>query len=310
MSFGKERIASGWKAANGATGSDGIGNLAAFAAYGLWGFLPLFWKSLSAVEPLQILCHRIVWAAMFTLILLAIKGKLAAFSLRMGDWRRLSMAALASVFITMNWGIYIWAVNSGHVTESSLGYYINPLVSVALGALFLKERLDRFTVSAVAIALMGLAAAAAMMGRIPWIALILAFSFGFYGLVKKKAKLDPLEGLAAETLIAAPFALAFIVFRHQTGAGAFGNGKALDTAFLALSGAITAIPLLLFAVATNRITLTRLGFIQYLSPTIQLVLGYFVFGERLKAPMIVAFGAVILAVAIYASSRRRFSPRT
>jgi chloramphenicol-sensitive protein RarD len=286
-----------------------IGTLAAFAAYGMWGLFPLYWKSLVKVEALQILGHRIVWAAAFVLILLAFGRKLGSFFGLFKDRRRVLYVAAASVLITANWGIYIWAVNSGHVTESSLGYYINPLVSVALGAIFFRDRLDRFTVAAVAIAAAGVAAASFMMGTVPWVSLALALTFGLYGLVKKKAGLEPLAGLAAETVFATPLALAFLLSRHLAGAGSFGGPDPKATVLLALAGIVTAVPLICFAAAANRITLTRMGFIQYVSPTSQLLLGVLVFGERLGAPMLVAFATVIGAVALYALSRGRAKPR-
>jgi chloramphenicol-sensitive protein RarD len=193
------------------------------------------------------------------------------------------------------------------VTESALGYYINPLVSVALGAIFFRERMDKWTSWAVGIAAAGVAVASILMGSVPWISLALATSFGLYGLVKKKAGLEPLAGLAAETLIASPFALAFLIFRHAAGAGSFGGHDTVATAMLFLAGVVTAVPLLFFAAAANRITLTRMGFIQYVSPTMQFVLGVFAFGEEVRAPMIAAFVAVIGAALLYAFTRGRAS---
>jgi chloramphenicol-sensitive protein RarD len=282
-----------------------IGTLAAFCAYTLWGLFPIYWKRLSGVESLQILCHRIVWAAAFTFVALLVTRKLGALAALFKERKRFLYAAAASVLICINWGVYIWAVNRGHVIESSLGYYINPLVSVALGAIFFREKLDRWTSWAVGIAATGVAVASIMMGRLPWISLVLATSFGFYGLVKKKAGLPPLVGLAAETLVAAPFALAYLVARQTAGAGSFGGSDTIATLMLFLAGVVTAIPLLLFASAANRITLTSMGFIQYVSPTMQLILGLLVYGESVKAPMIAAFVAVIGAVALYALTRAR-----
>jgi chloramphenicol-sensitive protein RarD len=286
-----------------------IGTFAALSAYLMWGLLPIYWKRLSGVESLQILAHRIVWAASFTLIALLVSGKRKALVGLLRDRKRALYAASASALITVNWGTYIWAVNSGHVTESSLGYYINPLVSVALGAIFFREKMDKWTSWAVGIAAAGVATASILMGSAPWISLALAGSFGFYGLVKKKAGLEPLAGLAAETLFASPFALAFLAFRHSTGAGSFGGADTVATVMLFLAGPITAVPLLCFAAAANRITLTRMGFIQYVSPTLQFALGAFLYGEVVKPPMAVAFVTVIGAVALYALTRGRRAPR-
>ena len=162
-----------------------LGTLAALAAYGLWGLLPVYWKLLSSVEPIQILAHRIVWALLFALVLLAATRKLPELAGLLRDWKRARYALAASLLVTLNWGTYIWAVNSGHVVESSLGYYINPLVSVALGAVFFRERLDKPTIAALCVASAGVVAATVIWGLLPWISLVLAFSFGFYGLVKK-----------------------------------------------------------------------------------------------------------------------------
>jgi len=282
-----------------------VGTLAAVAAYLMWGLLPVYWKRLSGVESLQILGHRIVWAAAFAVAALLATGRLGSLAALFRDRRRALYAAAASVLITINWGTYIWAVNSDHVVESSLGYYINPLVSVALGAIFLRERMDKWTSWAVGIAAAGVAIASIMIGRLPWISLVLATSFGLYGLVKKKAGLEPLAGLAAETLVVAPLAVAFLVARHAAGAGSFGGRDTVATAMLFLAGVATAVPLLFFAAAANRITLTRMGFVQYVSPTLQFALGVFAFGESVGPPMIAAFAAVIGAVALYALTRGR-----
>lgn len=282
-----------------------LGTLAALAAYGMWGLLPVYWKSLATVEPLQILAHRIVWALLFALVLLAATRRLPELAGLLRDWKRARFALAASLLVTLNWGTYIWAVNSGHVVESSLGYYINPLVSVALGAIFFRERLDRPTIAALCVAAAGVVAATVLSGQLPWISLVLAFSFGFYGLVKKKAGLPPLVGLAAETLFVSPLALAFLVFRGGSGLGAFATGRPGVSILLAFAGVVTALPLLSFAAAANRITLTRLGFVQYLSPSLQLILGLLAFGEDVKLPMVVAFASVLVAVTIYVFPRTK-----
>jgi chloramphenicol-sensitive protein RarD len=286
-----------------------VGTFAALGSYLMWGLFPIYWKRLSGVESLQILGHRIIWAGAFTILALLATRKVGTLAALFKDRKRTLYAIGASALITVNWGTYIWAVNSDHVTESSLGYYINPLVSVALGAIFFRERMDKWTCWAVGVATAGVAVASIMMGSLPWISLVLAGSFGFYGLVKKKAGLEPLTGLAAETLFAAPFALAFLAFRHASGAGAFGGGDSVATLMLFLAGAVTAVPLLCFAAAANRITLTRMGFIQYVSPTLQFFLGVLAYGETVTPPMIVAFVAVVGAVALYACTRPRSALR-
>ncbi len=282
-----------------------LGTLVGALTYSMWGLFPLYWKRLSGIEAFQVLSHRIVWAAAFCILLLVLTGRLGVLAEIARSRKRLLVAALAAFLVTINWGVYIWAVNAGHIIDSALGYYINPLFSVAFGAIFLRERLDRFTIAAVSIAAAGVIAATVMLGRPPIIPLVLGSSFGLYGLVKKKAALDPVAGLAVETLVLSPFALAFLLSRHLAGAGGFGGPDGIATLMLALAGPVTAIPLMTFAFATNRITLQRLGFVQYISPSLQLLLGIFLYRESISPAMTVAFVSVFVAVIIYAGTRRR-----
>ena len=288
------------------------GTLAAFAAYGMWGLFPLYWKQLSSVEPTQILAHRIIWAALFCVALMAAKGRLAEIAEIInlhGNKKRLLMVLSASAMVTVNWGLYIWAVNTGRVTESALGYYINPLLSIAFGVLFFREKADRWTRIAVSVAAACIVGAAIAYGSVPWVSLLLAFSFAVYGSLKKSLGLDPLLGLTIETLVAAPFALGFLLSRQLSGMGAYWNGGATVTLLLTLAGIGTAIPLLLFAVATNSISLQKMGFIQYVSPTSQLFLGLVVFDEKPTKALLVAFMGVIFAVLLYVVTRKRISTR-
>lgn len=282
-----------------------LGTLAAFAAYGSWGIFPLYWKQLSSVEPFQILAHRIVWAAIFCFALMASKGRLAEILELVRNRKKFLTVILASAMVTANWGIYIWAVNSGRVMESALGYYINPLLSVAFGALFFREKADAWTKIAVAVAAAGILGAAAVYGSVPWTSLIIALTFAIYGALKKRLGFEPLLGLTVETLIAAPFALAFLIARQGQGLGAFLNAGVLPSALLALSGIVTAVPLLLFAVAANSISLQKMGFIQYVSPSSQLFLGIVIFGEKPSNALLVAFAGVIFAVVLYIATRKR-----
>lgn len=281
------------------------GTLAAFAAYGMWGLFPLFWKQLSSVEPLQILMHRIFWAAIFCLLLIAAKGRLPEILGLLKNRRKLLMAFGASAMVTANWGLYIWAINSGRVMESALGYYINPLLSVILGALLFREETDRWTRAAVLIATAGIVGAAIAYGSVPWVSILLGLSFALYGAMKKRLGFEPLLGLTVETLIALPFALAFLIARHSAGAGSYWNSGVYITLLLTVAGVITAVPLLFFAKAANSITLQRMGFIQYVSPTSQLFLGVVVFGERPSSALIVAFAGVLIAVCLYVFSRKK-----
>lgn len=276
------------------------GTLAAFAAYGMWGAFPLYWKQISGVGAVQVLCHRVVWSALFLTLILAALGRLKA-TLALFRTGSSALAVVGcSALISVNWGVYIWAVQAGRVAEASLGYYITPLLSVALGALVFRERADRWTKVAVAVAACGITAAGLWMGSAPWVPLSLAVSFALYGALKKRAGLDALAGLGAETLVALPIALALLVASH--GGGLVGTGTK-NTVLLVLAGPVTALPLLTFSYAALRIPLQRLGFIQYLSPTVQLFMGTLLYGEHLGAPMVLAFATVVVAVGIYLGTR-------
>ena len=281
------------------------GTLAAFAAYGMWGIFPLYWKQLESVEPSQIISHRIFWAGIFCILLMAARGRLPEIAGLVRNRKKLLVVIASSAFLTVNWWVYIWAVNAGRVMESALGYYINPLFSIALGLAFFREKADGWTKAAVIIAAAGIIGAAIVYGSVPWISLSLAASFSVYGALKKKLGLDPLLGLTIETLAAAPFAVVFLLVRQGAGMGMYWNGGAVTTILLTLAGVLTAIPLLLFAAAANSISLQKMGFIQYVSPTLQLFLGIAVFGEKPSAALLVAFIGVIAAVLLYIFTRRK-----
>ncbi len=281
------------------------GTLAAFAAYGMWGLFPLYWKQLKHVESLQILAHRILWAAVVCFVLMLAWKRFSDIGKLFKQKKKFFLVFLASIVVTSNWGLYIWAVNIGRVVESALGYYINPLVSVLLGALFFKERVDPWTRLAVALATAGIVGAAILYGSVPWVSLLLAVTFAVYGALKKGVGIEPLVSLAVETFIAAPFALAFLVFRQAAGAGAFWNGGALTTVLLIMAGVVTAVPLFFFAQAANSISLQKMGFIQYVSPCGQLFIGVVVYREQPTAALLMAFIGVISAVLIYIFTRKR-----
>jgi len=208
------------------------GTSAAFAAYFLWGVLPIYWKLLKGVEPMQVLAHRVIWAGLFCLALMVLARRLPGVLVLIRNGRKLRLVALASLFACMNWGLYIWAVDAGRVTEAALGYFITPLLSVAFGVVFFREKADRWTRVAVAAACLGIGAAAIAYGSIPWVSLLLALSFAVYGVIKKRLGLDPLTGLTVETLTAFPFALIFIVIRQSAGQGAFAAGASVWTLVL------------------------------------------------------------------------------
>ena len=293
---------------SGKRSAETTGLLYGVGAYGLWGLFPLYWKRLSSVPAFQILAHRIVWAFILTGVLSFALGRRKDMVELFRQPKRLLATMAAGVLVTANWGIYIWAVNSGRIIETSLGYYLNPLVSVALGAFVLRERIDRGIVAACGIATVGIAILAVSYGKLPWVALTLAGTFALYGLIKKIVGLDALSGLAMETAPVFPVALGFLVFEHAAGRGAFGVAGGIETAMLALAGAVTAIPLFLYAQGVKRVSLSRMGFLQYISPTSQLLLGVFVFGETLSGVKAVAFAFVVSALAVFAATRRHTSP--
>ena len=280
------------------------GTWAAIASYGMWGLFPLYWKQIADINAMQILCHRMLWSALFLLAVVMARGLTEQIMPIFRQKQSLVAVAACGALIAANWGTYIWAVNSERVTEASLGYYITPLLSVALGGIFFKETLDKWTALAIIIAALGVALATVMIGKPPWVAVSLAATFSVYGAIKKKADLDALAGLTAETLLVAPLALAWLLWAHSGGWSGFFGPDIKSATLLIVAGPVTAIPLLTFAYAAVRIPLQRIGFVQYFSPTIQLLIGLMAFGERLSLPMALAFATVIMAVAVYLGTRR------
>ncbi|MFF0478400.1 EamA family transporter RarD [Streptomyces sp. NPDC004284] len=274
------------------------GLLYGIGAYGMWGLVPLFWPLLKPAGAIEILAHRMVWSLVFVGI--------ALLALRRWSWipelarspRKLALIALAAAVITVNWGLYIWSVNTGHVVEASLGYFINPLVTIALGVLVLKERLRPAQWAAVGVGLTAVVVLAVGAGRPPWISLTLAFSFAAYGLVKKKVNIGGLESLAAETAVQFLPALGYLVWLGTRGTLAFGHHGAGHTALLAATGIVTAAPLVCFGAAAIRVPLSTLGLLQYLAPTFQFLLGVVYFHEEMPAERWAGFSLVWLALTI------------
>jgi len=247
----------------------------------MWGLFPLYWPLLEPTPAVQILAHRMIWSLVFVAIVLLIRRRWAFVAQLCRDRRRLGLLVLAAVLVSVNWGIYIWAVNAGHVVETSLGYFINPLVNIALGVWVLRERLRPVQWIAVAVAAAAVVVITVDYGRLPWIALSLAVSFGGYGLVKKVVEVPALESLAAETVTMAPFAVIFLVAVEIHGTGAFGHVALGTNLLLIAAGAVTAIPLLWFAAAARRIPLSVMGLLQYITPVLQFMVGVFVRHEPL-----------------------------
>lgn len=291
------------------TAVDRRGLWAAIFAYTLWGVFPLYWYLLKAVPALQIIAHRVIWCGVFVVGYLMLRDG--------GGWLRQALSGrkvgrmllLSSVLISSNWGIYIWAVTSGRVVDASLGYFINPLVNVLLGVLVLHERLNRAQWAAVAIAALGVLWLALVHGRPPWIALALACSFGVYGLIRKVAAVDAVPGLAIESLILFPVALAWLLWAQWQGVAAFAAGDPGSDALLVFGGALTALPLIGFAYGARRIPYSLAGLLQYIAPTLQLLCGVLILGESFDAIQAVGFGCIWAALAIYAADGWRHARR-
>jgi chloramphenicol-sensitive protein RarD len=269
------------------------------AAWAIWGFFPLYWPLLEPATAVEILAHRIFWSMVVMLgVVVGLRrgGRLRAM---LGHRRTRRLVVLAAVLISVNWGMYIWGVNNHHVVETSLGYFINPLVSVLLGVLVLGERLR--TTQWVAIGMAGVAVLGLTVefGRPPWIALVLALSFGCYGLVKKQANAGAVESLVLETLVIAPVALAYLAFLTVAGTSTFTDNGWSHVVLLIGTGAITVVPLLCFGAAATRIPLSTLGLLQYLTPTVQFILGLVVFGEPMPTLRWVGFILIWLALVVF-----------
>lgn len=278
------------------------GILSAALAFLCWGLFPLYFHAISDVPPMQILVHRVLWSLLFLTIILAARRQWAWLGALRSRPRVIGSFAISSLLLSGNWLLYIWAVNNGHVIEASLGYFINPLVNVMLGYLVLKERLRPVQWAAIALAACGVLWLTWQAGQMPWIALILAASFGGYGLMRKTAALGALEGLSFETLILFPFALGYLGWLTMHGQNSFVTTDSDTTRWLLVAaGPITAIPLLLFASGARKIPLSVLGLLQYIGPTIQMSLGIFVFHEAFTAARLVGFVLIWSALALYAA---------
>lgn len=277
------------------------GLLLAAAAYVLWGFLPVYLKQLAHLAPAEILAHRVIWALAFCSALLALRDGWRSLLRAVGQQGVLRWFALSAAFLATNWLLYIWAVNSGQVVEGSLGYFITPLVNAAFGVLLLGERLRAGQLVAFAFAAAGAAYLTFAYGQFPWIGLSLALTFGAYGLLRKRAALESLPGLTLETALVSPLALGYVVALGLKGEGAFGRADWLTHALLLAAGPITAVPLLLFAAGARRISLTTLGVLQYLGPSIQFLLGVFAYGEPFTAHRLIGFSLIWAAMALFAA---------
>jgi len=285
------------------------GLIAAIGAFAFWGVFPLYLNLLAAVPALEILAQRIVWCCVFVIGWVAARGELGAIRAALANrGTRLRLAA-TGVLISINWLTYVWAINNGHVIDASLGYFINPLVSVALGVVVLSERLNRAQWTAVGLAAAGVLYLAIVTGRPPWISLVLAMSFGLYGLIRKVVAVDSLPALATETLLLTPLAAGYLLWLGARGAAAFGQLGVPTDLLLLGSGIATAVPLAMFAYGARRIPLSTVGLTQYLAPSMQFLLGVFFFDEPFPRARAIGFILIWCALAIYAADGLRRSRR-
>ena len=266
-------------------------------AYGMWGMFPAFFPLLKPAQPLEILSHRFLWTFVFVGIVLALTRSLKKLkTLTAKEWL---LVAVAAVVISVNWGVYVYAVNNDHVADAALGYFINPLVSVMLGVVVLKESLRRLQIVSVGLAVVAVLIMTLMLGNPPWISLLLAFSFGIYGLVKKQVTLSPQISLMAETMVLAPVGLAYVIWLQTQGSNTFVQDGPSHAVLLMLAGVVTALPLLCFARAAHEMTLTSLGMIQYITPMLQIVWAVFVTHEFIETGRWVGFCIIWVALAIF-----------
>ncbi|HXZ06689.1 MAG TPA: EamA family transporter RarD [Paraburkholderia sp.] len=271
----------------------------AFLAFTLWGLFPVYFKALHQISALEMLAHRMVWSMLFLFVVLTVRLQWRWIGPVLRDRHLLGRFAASAVLLSTNWGIYIWSVNAGHIVEASLGYFINPLVNVLFGLAFLGERLRRVQWLAVAIAAAGVIWLTWQNGQPPWISLALALTFGGYGLLRKTAKLGALEGLTLETVLLFPVAVLYLALLASRGTNVFMNASWGVDVLLVLAGPITAIPLLLFAAGARRIPLSMLGLIQYVTPTLQLLIGVLIYREPFGKVQLIGYGAIWIALAVY-----------
>jgi chloramphenicol-sensitive protein RarD len=276
-----------------------LGIVYGVAAYLLWGLFPLFFPLLEPAGPVEILAHRIVWSLAAVVVVLAVSRNLRSLKALLRDRRRVKLLSAAAVLIALNWGTFIYAVNSEHVIESSLGYFITPLVSAAFGVMVFREKLRPWQIVALGVGACAVGLLTVDYGRLPWIALTLALSFGTYGLLKKLAGVGAAESLALETLVLLVPAIVFLIVLEATGGGTFAHDGAGHVLLLLSIGPITAVPLLFFAGAVTRVPLTVMGMLQYLAPVLQFVVGLTLAGEDMPTSRWIGFGLVWLAIAVF-----------
>ncbi|MBZ9957639.1 EamA family transporter RarD [Mesorhizobium sp. BR1-1-14] len=290
------------------------GFLLALGAYFLWGLLPFYMKAVAHLPLAEVIAHRIVWSVPIAAAVLVWAGRTADFKAAIRSPRTIAMAALTAALISVNWGVYVWAIAVDRTVETALGYYINPLVSVVVGALLLGERLDRLQIAAVVLAAIAVAVLTIEAGKLPWVSLALAFSFAAYGFFRKTLPIGPSQGFLLEVLLLSVPALGYIAWLITTGQDHFVSGNGVDAALLAGCGPVTAVPLLLFAFGARLLRLSTIGIMQYIAPTIVFLIAVLIFKEPFDTTQAVAFALIWAALAMYswsmlATARRATSAR-
>lgn len=279
------------------------------AAYVLWGILPVYWKALELVSPFEILSSRFMWSCVFVFLLIIFQKKWPLFAKEVkqvfSNVKTGAAMVAAGITISFNWGTFIWAVNNGHIVETSMGYYINPLVSILFAVVFLRERLDKMQLAAITCAFIGVASMVYSFGKIPWVSLTLAFTFALYGLLKKILPVSALISIMLETLLITPLALVYEYSLWQQGVSFYASGNLQVIMMLTGAGVVTAIPLLLFTAGARLLPLKIIGFLQYISPTLTLLIGVFVYNEAFTASHLLAFGWIWAALLLFIVSQLR-----
>ncbi|MCP4297650.1 MAG: EamA family transporter RarD [Proteobacteria bacterium] len=275
-----------------------IGVIYAAAAFFTWGFLPIYWKVLGFLTPLEVLFHRMIWSLVFALLLLQLQGRIPEVIKALKDRRTVLLLTICAIIISTNWFIYIWAIGENRIVETSLGYYINPLINVLLGVIFFHEKLNRLEQISVLLATVGVGYFVVNFGSIPWISLLLAFSFGFYGLIRKKLIVKPMVGMAIETAILSPFALWYLLNYSSPSISNFTLTWWQGTLIVG-TGLATLLPLFWFAHAAQKIQLSTIGFMQYIAPTLQLLVGVFLYKEPFTPTHLITFGFIWSALLLY-----------
>lgn len=275
------------------------GLLQALAAFLIWGIAPAYFKLIQSVPPTEIIVHRVLWSTVVIALALAATRRFVGFGFFRANPRILGTLILTAALISSNWLVFVYAINTGHILDASLGYYINPLINVLLAVVFLGERLRIMQLCAVALALLGVVWQVVELGRLPWISLFLAFTFGFYGLLRKRVAMDALNGLFIETLLAAPVALIYFVWLWQAGAAQFAHVSWRLDLLLMAAGVVTTVPLALYAAGAQRLTFTTIGFMQYIGPSLSMLLAVFVYGEHFGHARAVTFGFIWAGLALF-----------